>query len=76
MSSNDDKNNNSPYKKPPLVIQIFLWAYGFLWLQSIFNAGLSSLYLRRIDYDSWSMAVALTAGLYVIFKYLPKRLKK
>lgn len=79
MNGKDNNNNNndnqSPYKKPPLIIQIFLWGYGLFWLQSIFAAGLNSLYIGRIDYDGWSMAGALTAGLYAIFKYLPRMLK-
>ncbi len=31
------KNNEPhPYKKPPLWVQILLWAYGFMWLNMIF----------------------------------------
>lgn len=70
-----DNNNQPPYKKPPLLVQIFLWGYGLLWLHSIFSAGLNSIYIGQIDYDGWSMAFAMTAGLYVIFKYLPRMLK-
>lgn len=46
--------NNEPhhYKKPPLWVQILLWAYGFMWLNMIFVTGLNSLYLGYIDYDS------------------------
>lgn len=47
------KNNEPhPYKKPPLWVQILLWAYGFMWLNMIFVTGLNSLYLGYIDYDS------------------------
>ncbi len=67
---NSDKRNL--YKKPPLWIRIFLWLYGFLWLNMIFITGLNSLYLKYIDYESGSFALAMTIGFYFIFKYLPK----
>lgn len=66
--------DNSPYKKPPLYVQIFLGAYGFMWLNMIFATGLNSLYLGYIDYDTGSIALAMTIGLYFIFKYLPRLL--
>lgn len=66
--------DNNRYKKPPLFIRIFLWIYGFLWLNMIFVAGLNSLSMGQIDYDSFSMFVAMTIGLHFIFKYLPKLL--
>lgn len=57
------KNNEPhPYKKPPLWVQILLWAYGFMWLNMIFVTGLNSLYLGYIDYDSGSIAFAMTCG--------------
>ncbi len=63
------------YKKPPWYVQAFLWLYGFIWLNMIFIAGLNSLRLGYIDVDSVSMFVALSIGLFFIFKYLPKLLK-
>ena len=68
------QNDEQPYKKPPLWVRIFLWGYGFFWLNMIFMTGLNSLYLGYIDYDSGSLALALTLGLWVIFKYLPRLL--
>lgn len=65
---------NNEHKRPPLLIRIFLWGYAFLWLNMIFIAGLNSLAMGQIDYDSFSMFVAMTIGLYFIFKYLPKLL--
>ena len=61
---------NNGRQKPHLVVQIFLWVYGFLWLNMIFVTGLNSLYLGYIDYDSGSIALAMTLGLYPIFKYV------
>lgn len=66
------QNDEQPYKKPPLWVRIFLWGYGFFWLNMIFVTGLNSLYLGYIDYDSGSLA--LTLGLWLIFKYLPRLL--
>lgn len=66
--------DNNGYKKPPLLIRIFLWCYAFLWLNMIFIAGLNSLATGQIDYDSLSFFVAMTIGMYFIFKYLPKLL--
>lgn len=65
----------SVHKKPPWYVQAFLWFYGFMWLNMIFIAGLNSLRLGYIDVDSVSLFGALTAGLYVIFKYLPRLLR-
>lgn len=71
-----DNHEQKPlYKKPPWYVQAFLWIYGFMWLNTIFIAGLNSLRLGYIDVDSVSLFVALTAGLYVIFKYLPRVMK-
>ena len=36
--------------------------------------GLNSLYLGYIDYDSGSIAFAMTCGFWLIFKYLPRLL--
>lgn len=63
------------HKKPPWYIQAFLWLYGFMWLNMIFIAGLNSLRLGYIDVDSVSLFGAMTVGLYVIFKYLPRLLR-
>lgn len=68
------QNDEQPYKRPPLWVRIFLWGYGFFWLNMIFVTGLNSLYLGYIDYDSESLALALTLGLWLIFKYLPRLL--
>lgn len=68
------QNDEQPYKKPPLWVRIFLWGYGFFWLNMIFVTGLNSLYLGYIDYDSGSLALALTLGFWLIFKYLPRLL--
>lgn len=68
------QNDEQPYKKPPLWVRIFLWGYGFFWLNMIFVTGLNSLYLGYIDYDSGRLALALTLGLWLIFKYLPRLL--
>lgn len=64
--------NENPYKKPPLLVQIFLWIYSFIWLNMIFVAGLNSIAMKTVDYDSLSMFISLTIGMYFIFKYLPK----
>lgn len=69
-----EQQEHKPYKKPPRYVQIFLWAYSFLWLNMIFITGLSSIYLGRIDYDTGSIALALIIGIYFIFKYLPRLL--
>ena len=74
MRAVKQEDNQNPYKKPPRWIQLLLWAYGFLWLNMIFVTGLNSLYLGYIDYDSGSIALAMTLGFWLIFKYLPKLL--
>ncbi len=67
-------DNNNAYKRPPFLVRIFLWAYGFMWLNMIFIAGLNSIALGYVDYDSGSLALAMTIGFYFIFKYLPRLL--
>ena len=64
--------NNEPhhYKKPPLWVQILLWAYGFMWLNMVFVTGLNSLYLGYIDYDSGSIAFAMTLSFSLFLPYL------
>ena len=57
-------------EKPHIVVQIFLWVYGLMWLNMIFATGLNSLYLGYIDYNTGSIALAMTMGLYFIFKYV------
>lgn len=74
MRAMKQEDNQSPYKKPPRWVQLLLWAYGFLWLNMIFVTGLNSLYLGYIDYDSGSIALAMTLGFWLIFKYLPRLL--
>ena len=66
------QEEESPYRKPPLFIQIFLYAYGFLWINMFFITGLNSIRLGYVDYDSGSILVAMSIGLYFIFKYLPR----
>ncbi len=68
------REQNNHHKRPPLFIRIFLWGYAFLWLNMIFVAGLNSIALGHIDYDSASFALALSLGFYFIFKYLPRLL--
>lgn len=69
---NQIDTDEKPYKKPPLHIQIFLTLYGFFWLNMIFVTGLNSLYIGHIDIDSGSTTLAMTIGIYFIFKYLPR----
>lgn len=71
----DANERETVHKKPLWYVQAFLWFYGFMWLNMIFIAGLNSLRLGYIDVDSVSLFGALTAGLYVIFKYLPRLLR-
>ena len=68
------QNDEQPYKRPPLWVRIFLWGYGFFWLNMIYVTGLNSLYLGYIDYDSGSLWLALTLGLWLIVRYLPRLL--
>ena len=68
--------NNEPhhYKNPPLRAKILFSAYGSTRLNLVFAPGLNSLYLGYIDYDSGSIAFAMTCGFWLIFKYLPRLL--
>lgn len=68
-------SNNQEYRRPPLLVRIFLWCYVFFWLNMIFVAGLNSIALGHVDYDSASLALALSIGFYFIFKYLPRLLR-
>lgn len=67
------QNEQGPQYKPPWYVQLFLWAYGFLWLNMIFVAGLNSLRLGYIDEESVAWAVGLSLGFYPLFKYFDKR---
>lgn len=58
------------YKKPPLFMQIWLAFYGLFWLQTIFTAGLNTLYYKEIDEASVIQSVILSIGVFLIFKYL------
>lgn len=48
-------------------LRLYVAEYGFV-------TGLNSLYLGYIDYDSGSIAFAMTCGFWLIFKYLPRLL--
>lgn len=65
-------SNDSKRIKPPWYVQVILAFYGFLWLNMIFVAGLNSLRLGHIDYDSGSIFLAMTFGLKLIFWYMDK----
>lgn len=65
------KRPASPYPVFPKWLRIVLVVYGMLWVQMFFAAGLSSLYYGEINYGGLAAAAAMTAGLYLIFKYIP-----
>ena len=65
------KEQNEKREKP-FFIQILVYGYAFFWLTSIFSAGLISLHLGYIDFDSVSLAFFLTIGLYPLFIMLKK----
>ena len=72
MSENNDyfnQNNEPPREKPHIVVRIFLCAYAFLWFNMIVTTGLNSLYIGHIDYDTGSIALALTIAYLFIMKY-------
>lgn len=60
------------YKKPPLFMQIWLAFYGLYWLQTIFTAGLNTLYYKEIDEANIYLGIILSLGIFLIFKYLHK----
>lgn len=60
------------YTKPPLFMQIWLAFYGLYWLQTIFTAGLNTLYYKEMDEASIYLGAILSIGIYFIFKYLPR----
>ncbi len=60
------------YKKPPLFMQVWLAFYGLYWLQTIFTAGLNTLYYKEIDEANIYLSAILSVGIFFIFKYLHK----
>ena len=58
-----------PNKKLPLFAQIWLTFYGLFWLQTIFAAGLNTLYNKEMDEASILQSILLSIGIYFIFKY-------
>ncbi|MEG0797761.1 MAG: hypothetical protein RSE47_04085 [Acidaminococcaceae bacterium] len=70
---NEDKQPS--YKKPPGWVEWLLYGYALLWITMMATAGLSSLAMGRVDYNSVSMVVALTLGIYFILKFFEKHNK-
>ena len=64
-----NQNNEPPREKPHLVVRIFLIAYAFLWFNMLATTGLNSLYIGHIDYETGSIALALTIAYPFIMKY-------
>lgn len=62
----------SPYKSSPLFIRIWLAFYGMFWLQTIFAAGLNTVYNKEIDEANIILTIILSVGFYIINKYLPQ----
>ena len=72
MEANNEyfnQNNESPRQKPHLVVRIFLCVYAFLWFNMLVTTGLNSLYIGHIDYETGSIALALTIAYPFIIKY-------
>ena len=72
MEANNDyfnQNNAPPRQKPHLVVRIFLCVYAFLWFNMLVTTGLNSLYIGHIDYETGSIALALTIAYPFIIKY-------
>ena len=72
MEANNDyfnQNNEPPRQKPHLVVRIFLCVYAFLWFNMLVTTGLNSLYIGYIDYETGSIALALTIAYPFIRKY-------
>ena len=61
--------NEPPRQKPHLVVRIFLCVYAFLWFNMLVTTGLNSLYIVHIDYETGSIALALTIAYPFIIKY-------
>lgn len=64
------KEQPQVYRKPPLFMQIWLAFYGLYWLQTIFAAGLNTLYYKELDEADIILSVILSVGVFFIFKYL------
>ena len=64
-----NQNNEPTRQKPHIIVRIFLTIYAILWFNMIAMAGLNSLYLGHIDYDTGSIALALTIAYPFIMKY-------
>ena len=72
MGANNEyfnQNNEPPRQKPHLVVRIFLCVYAFLWFNMLVTTGLNSLYIGHIDYETGSIALALTIAYPFIIKY-------
>ena len=72
MEANNDyfnQNNEPPRQKPHLVVRIFLCVYAFLWFNMLVTTGLNSLYIGHLDYETGSIALALTIAYPFIIKY-------
>ena len=72
MEANNEyfnQNNEPPRQKPHLVVRIFLCFYAFLWFNMLVTTGLNSLYIGHIDYETGSIALALTIAYPFIIKY-------
>ena len=64
------KEQPKVYRKPPLFMQIWLGFYGLYWLQTIFAAGLNTLYYKEMDEAGIILSAILSVGVFFIFKYL------
>ena len=62
----------SPYKKPPLYVQLLIGFYGLYWLQMIFTTGLNTLYYKTIDQTSLIITGILTLGIFLLFQNYQK----
>ena len=72
MEANNEyfnQNNEPPRQKPNIVVRIFLCVYAFLWFNMLVTTGLNSLYIGHIDYETGSIALALTIAYPFIIKY-------
>jgi len=66
------KEQPKRYKQPPLFVKIWLVFYGAFWLQTIFAAGLNTIFNKEMDEASILQSIILSIGCYFIFKYLPQ----
>ena len=64
------KEQPKQYQNTPVFVQIWLAFYGLYWLQSIFTVGLNTLYYKELDEAGLYLAIFLTIGLFLIFKYI------